>query len=160
MVLLHTPWDAFSLVSESLVSFRGFWRMTQDSLATETMGFPFLKQAWVPTPNSAQPGTWGAYFHPALAHKFPHLPPGCPFSSGFKHPPIFILLLSPFWPLERIWTSFSDAVPTVFTPRHPPSHQIPHFLLSTSGISMSSSKASLNLIFLQQPRPLAYHGNR
>ena len=58
VVLLHTPWDAFSLVSESLVSFRGFWGMTQAGLATETTGFPFLKQAWVPTPNSAQPGTW------------------------------------------------------------------------------------------------------
>ena len=59
---------------------------------------------------------------PALACKYPHLPPGCPFSPGFKHPPFFSLLLSPFWLLELIWTSFSDAAPTVFTPRHPPSH--------------------------------------
>lgn len=122
MVSLHTPWDAFSFVSESLVSFRASYRRTEAGLATETMAFPSPSRHRGAGP-PAQPGHMGCLFPPLLWLTCSQIcPPGIPSPSGSKHPLVFKiqLLLSPFQPLELIWTApFSDAALTVSTPGLP-----------------------------------------
>lgn len=143
MVSLHTPWDAFSFVSESLVSFRASYRRTRGQVShAETTGFRLSKQArwcWAPHPQRQ------AFPDPATqtACLFPRLPPVFRALLRLEFPPYLALnvfstlrpgssLRSP-QPLEPTWKSlFSDAALSL-DPRIYPS-LIPYFLFSTFGV--------------------------